>query len=138
MPSIIHQFTATIPHNTQKASLATVKLALPSEVVVLVDLEVPHGPRGLMGFYLALSGQQIVPFEVGQFIVWDNVVRSWQLSDFPTTGAWSVVGYNLDLVNDHAVTVRFHDEPLTPDNQSVVFNPTIVTTISDAEGVPIT
>lgn len=118
MAQTIHQFTPTIPAATAKDSLYSVQLALPQEQVILVDLEVPPGPGGLMGFYLAVSGQQIIPFEVGEFIVWDDRFDTWNLEEFPTTGAWSFVGYNLDTANDHTVTVRFHDDPLTTPSSS--------------------
>jgi len=72
-----------------------------------IDLEVPPGPSGLMGFYLALSGQQWIPWETGEFIVWDDYRDNWPLTDQPTSSGWEVHGYNLDEY-DHSVVVRFH------------------------------
>ena len=128
MASLIHQYTVSIPADTAKASPYSADLPLPQECVESVDLEVPPGPNGNMGFYLAMSGQQVVPLEVGTFIVWNDRFDSWYLNDYPTTGAWSVVGYNLDTVNAHEVTVRFHDNPISASTTS----PTV--TISTVTG----
>lgn len=129
MATTIYQLTATIPANTPTNALAIEQVAIPACNVDSIDLEVPPGPAGLMGFYLAISGQQIIPFETGQFIVWDDRYDSWALDDFPQTGAWSVVGYNLDGVNGHSVVVRFHTSPFstpTGTGMSVVINTTAV------------
>lgn len=82
-------------------------MPLPLYGVESIDVEVPSGPSGLMGFYLALSGQQWVPWEMGQWITWDNQSRNWPLSNQPTSEGWELVGYNTGVYS-HAVTVRFH------------------------------
>lgn len=111
MASIIRQFTRSIPANTAQATPVTLGISFPVEQVLSVDLEVPPGPAGLMGFYLAVSGQQLIPFETGEWLVWDDVRASWPLNDYPVTGAWSLVGYNTDIY-PHQVVVRFHDQPV--------------------------
>lgn len=103
----VHQFTATIPANTAKATPHVVPIALDYFDIESVDLEVPPGPSGLMGFYLARSGQQWIPYEAGEYLVWDDRFDSWYLTDQPTSGGWQIVGYNLDDY-DHDVVVRFH------------------------------
>lgn len=113
MADIIHQFQATIPANTPKNALHSVSIPLPSEVIQLIDLDVPPGPSGLMGFYLAVSGQQMIPFEVGEFLVWDDREKSWPVENFPTSATWQIVGYNLGNF-DHTVTVRFHSQSAVP------------------------
>lgn len=107
MAAEVHQFTATIPAGTPKSSLAVVEMPLPLYEIESVDIEVPPGPSGLMGFYLALSGQQWIPWEAGEFLVWDDRFDSWMLNDQPTSSGWEVHGYNLDSY-DHDVVVRFH------------------------------
>jgi len=108
----VRQFTATIPANTLKTALVTVPLSLDYVDIESIDLEVPPGPSGLMGFYLARSGQQWIPYESGEFLVWDDRFDSWYLTDQPTGSGWEVVGYNLDVF-DHDVVVRFHTNPVT-------------------------
>lgn len=107
MAAEIHQFTASIPAATPKSALAVVKMPLTNFEIEQIDIEVPPGPAGLMGFYLALSGQQWIPFETGQFLIWDNRSASWRLNNQPTSYGWEVHGYNLGA-NAHNVEVRFH------------------------------
>jgi hypothetical protein len=102
-----YQYPATIPAATAKATPVTVKFAVPVRVVDALEVEVPDGTRGLVGFYLAFSGQQVIPYTVGQWIVWNDKERTFPLEAFPVTGAWSLVGYNTG-VNAHTITVRFH------------------------------
>lgn len=111
MATVIRQRTIAVPANTSKANPSKTALVLPIENTISVDLEVPPGPAGLMGFYLAMSGQQLIPFEVGEWIVWDDRFDTWYLDDYPQTGAWSVVAYNLDIANTHDIVCRFHNEP---------------------------
>ena len=112
MATQVRQFTATIPANTLKTALVTVPLSLDYVDIESIDLEVPPGPAGLMGFYIARSGQQVIPFESGEFLVWDDRFDSWYMTDLPTGGGWQIVGYNTD-VYDHAVVVRFHTNPVS-------------------------
>lgn len=103
----VHQFTVVIPANTPKATLAVVKMKLNLFDIESIDIEVPPGPSGLMGFYLALSGQQWIPWEMGEFLIWDDRAANWPLTEQPTSYGWEVHGYNLD-VYDHSIVVRFH------------------------------
>jgi len=107
MAQEVHQYTATIPASTPKTALYTSQIALQGYEIESVDLEVPPGPAGLMGFYVARSGQQWIPFEADEFLIWDDRFDSWYLSDQPTGGGWQIVGYNLDRY-PHNVVARFH------------------------------
>lgn len=60
-----------------------------------------------MGFYVAQSGNQIIPRTVGQYIVTDDHFFTWPIEDFPTGAKWSVVGYNTDIY-PHTVQFHFH------------------------------
>ena len=134
MATTIYQVTASIPANTAKSALATVSAAIPACTVDTIDLEVPPGPQGLMGFYLAMSGQQIIPMTAGEFIIWDNYRDSWSLEDFPETGAWQIVGYNLDGAFAHEVVIRYHTDPLSVDSTP----PTLTIITSPAPMEPVT
>lgn len=111
----VYQFAVTIPAGTANTSPYSANLTLPLFDIESIDLEVPPGPSGLMGFYLALSGQQWIPHSTGQWIVWDNTKVNWPLSEQPTSYGWQLYGYNTD-VYPHTVTVRFHVN-LVPDVQ---------------------
>lgn len=106
----VFQFVATIPAGTTKAAPVTIPLTLDNWDIELLDLEVPAGPAGLMGFYVANNGVQWIPQSPGQFLVWDDVQQSWPFYDQPNASGWQIVGYNLGFF-PHAVTVRFHVNP---------------------------
>lgn len=112
MAKIIRQRTVTIPANTSMNSLYRANLNLPVETIESVDIRVPSGAFGLMGFYIAVSDQQIIPFEPGQFFVWNDDTERWPIEDYPNAGGWQVFGYNLDSVYPHRVELRFHDVPI--------------------------
>lgn len=107
MASEVHQFTATIPAGTLDTAPFVCDVVLDNRVVVQIDLEVPSGTAGLMGFYLAHSGTQLIPAEPGEWIVWDDVEREWALDDYPDSNGWQVVGYNTGDY-DHPVVLRLH------------------------------
>lgn len=131
MASEFHQFTATIPANTPKSSLVTVPLSLDYVDIESIDLEVPPGPGGLMGFYVARSGQQWIPYEAGEFLVWDDRFDSWYTTDQPTASGWEIVGYNTD-VYDHDVVIRFHTNKV----QAATSAPAPVLTFVSSAPVP--
>lgn len=108
MATEIHQYTVTVPANTPQSALYTAKLALNNRVIVSLDLEVPPGPEGNLGFFLGHSGFQLMPLEAGEFIVWDDTKDSWPVENYPTGLGWFVSAYNLDAAYTHEVVVRFH------------------------------
>ena len=124
----VRQFTAVIPANTAKASPVTINLATGYWEIDSIDLEVPSGPAGLMGFQLWIGGGQWIPYEAGEYIVWDDITYSWAMSDQPVGQQWSVVGYNTDPVNNHQVTVRFHISQVDQGNTVPAINITTVPT----------
>lgn len=111
MASEVHQFSATIPAGTPTSAPVTIELGQANYEIESIDLEVPPGPSGLMGFYIALSEQQWIPWEMGEYIIWNDRTESWQTENQVVNGGWEVVGYNLGMY-DHAVIVRFHTNPI--------------------------
>ena len=134
MAAEVHQFTAPIPAGTLQTAPVVVPLAIEYLSIESIDLEVPPGPSGLMGFYLARNGQQWIPYEAGEWIVWDDRFDSWILTNQPTGGGWQVVGYNEDVYS-HDVIVRFHVNLLSPIVASAPPVPTFVTSSTNYVGV---
>jgi hypothetical protein len=138
MATEIHQFSAKIPAGTPSSAPVTINLGQANYEIESVDVEVPPGPSGLMEFCIALSGQQWIPFEMGEFIRWDNRAGSWQTENQTVNGGWEVIGFNTGEY-DHTVTVRFHTNPI-PDpastDPSQIF-PTVIINASPAPWVPV-
>ena len=128
----IHQQTAVIPAGTLKTALATISIDVPPWPIDQIDLEVPPGPNGAMGFYLAVGGVSWIPWETDEFFVWDDRAREYPLQRQPDTNDWSVVGYNLGQF-DHSVIVRFH---LNTAGQISISSPTL-TIVQNAPTPPL-
>jgi hypothetical protein len=123
----VFQFTVTIPSGTPKSAPATSGLTLDGWDLEMIDLEVPPGPAGLMGFYVANNGVQWIPQGDGEWLVWDDVQHSWPLTDQPNASGWEIVGYNLGDY-DHIAIVRMHVS--LPGSQSASASPPTVTFVS--------
>ena len=93
--------TGSTPGNPQISSLKMV-----ARQVDEVEVRVPPGPRGEVGFALGLSGVAVIPIQIGQYIVTDNEVISWKLEQYPESGDWQLFAYNTGTFN-HTLEVRF-------------------------------
>jgi hypothetical protein len=76
----------------------------------VLELEVPPGPSGLMGFYVANNGVQWVPQPAGTYLLWNDARASWPLYGQPNGAGWAIVGYNTGAY-PHTVTARAHVSP---------------------------
>jgi hypothetical protein len=110
----IHQFTVTIPKGTLPTTPAIFNLTMPSRVVEEVDVRVPPGPRGEVGWALGASGLAVLPFEPGAFMVADGETVTWPLSEQIDSGAWQMIAYNTGSFN-HKLYVTFKTRlPVNP------------------------
>lgn len=106
----VFQFAATIPAGTPVTAPVTVPLEIDNWDLESLDLEVPAGPAGLMGFQIYNNGVPWIPASEVGWLVWDDIQQSWFMHDQPNASGWAVVGYNTG-VYDHDVTVRMHVNP---------------------------
>lgn len=125
-------FAVTIPAGTQQSAPVTIPLALDNWEIEAIDLEVPPGPAGLMGFQIANNGVAWIPFGTGQWLVWDDVKERYNLTDQPNASGWAVIGYNLGAY-DHQLVVRFHVNPVSNAQNSAP--PPAVTIVNGAQPV---
>lgn len=111
MPNTVTSVIATIPAGTHFPSTATIDMTIPEGYVQSIRWRVPPGPRGNMGWYLAMGGVQVLPAATGNVIVADNEYDEWQLDDLPDSGSWQLIGYN-NGVYDHSVYLEFITNPI--------------------------
>lgn len=121
------QFSVTIPAETPQTAPVTIGLPMDNWDIEQIDLEVPPGPSGLMGFYVSNNGVQWIPQTAGSFLVWDNTKQSWPLSDQPNASGWAITGYNTG-VYPHNVIVRMHVNPTSAETPTVTPTVTFVST----------
>ena len=118
MAQEVQRFSVTIPHGTPIATPVTVKTEFGFRVVREIEIIIPPGPRGNMGFQIAQAGRQVFPYTPGGFIVTDNEQIRWPIEDANTSGAWAVIGYNVGTF-DHTIEVRYLVD-LPPDPTSTL------------------
>jgi hypothetical protein len=107
MADEIHVFTFTIPANTPITAPVSMPLSMPPRNVTEVDVKVPPGPRGLMGFALGAAGVAVIPAIQPGWKVTDNEAIVWPLSNYIDSGGWEVFGYNLGQYA-HSIQITFH------------------------------
>lgn len=106
MSNLMYSFDPVVPAGTPIAAPVTFDLSFPQAIVDLIEIHVPPGPNGNLGFAFANADQPIVPFNSGQFIVADDDRFEWALSGQITSGAWQLIAYNTGIY-DHQVFIRF-------------------------------
>ena len=107
----VRSFAVTIPAGTAVATPQTTALTIPPRIVRWVRLRVPPGPAGSVGFRLASGGVQVIPWDPGTWLVYDNESTQWDLEGQLQTGAWQLQGYNIGRW-DHTIYVTMGLDPL--------------------------
>jgi hypothetical protein len=102
----IRAFAPTIPACTPQSAPVAFSLAMPARIVDQIDIRVPPGPNGLMGFQITSANQPIIPYNAGAFVIANDERIIWALTNQITSGAWQLMGYNTGQY-DHTVYVRF-------------------------------
>lgn len=102
----IRQYTAVIPANTPIAAPVFTDMSFPPRQVDTVEIIVPPGPSGLIGFAIQNSGVTVIPYGSDQWIITANEKIAWPLDGYINSGSWGLLGYNTGS-QAHAVYVRF-------------------------------
>lgn len=102
----IRAFAATIPAGTPIAAPIKFDMSFPVRAVDGLEIIIPSGPNGFVGFAVTNSGQPVIPYNAGAFIVGNNEKIAWPLSDQITSGSWGLLGYNTGRYA-HTIYVRF-------------------------------
>lgn len=105
MAERIETAVIAVPAGTAIATPQTTTLSLRDAILEHIEVVIPPGPSGLTGFAFVHSGQQVIPFTEGDWIVGDNEKLQWDIQRFPTGDKWSVRAYNLD-VYVHSIYLR--------------------------------
>lgn len=134
MASEIRDYVFTIPAGTLDTAPATLDVSFPARVVDTLEVMVPPGPNGNMGFALQNSGVQIIPVN-DSWIIANGTTLVWPLNGYITSGSWQLSGYNTGAF-DHTIYVRFLLELIaaTPAGSAPAFLP--VSQLAPAQLLP--
>lgn len=111
MATEIRAFDVVIPAGTPVAAPVVIDVSFPPMITEAIQWRVPRGPNGLMGWRLTSGSGQVVPKNLGQWIITDNEGGNWPLEHLHDSGSWQVTAYNTGT-HPHTVRVRFHVSPI--------------------------
>lgn len=106
MAAEVRRFLVNIPASTPKSAGFTADLSFPARVVTEIEIRVPPGPRGEVGFSIGSAGVAVIPIERGAYIVTDDEQIRWPLEGLWDSGAFTFFGYNTGRF-PHGIEVRF-------------------------------
>jgi hypothetical protein len=104
MAERINAKSVTVAASVLIAAPVTTDLTINPGELERLDIIVPAGPSGLLGFQVLFAGVQLFPEDPGQWFVADGVYVKFPLHNQPTDGRWSVRAYNTDV---YAHTLQF-------------------------------
>lgn len=97
----------TCAAGTLQAAPTETDLTFAPGIVREVEIVIPDGHQGETGLGLAVAHQVIIPATGNNWLVGNDEVVRWPLSNYPDTGAWSAFTYNSDPTYDHSWYLRF-------------------------------
>lgn len=110
MATELFQKTATIPAGTPIAAPVVIDISIPAMVTERIEWHIPKGAAGLMGWRLTSGGAQVLPKNLGAWVVTAGESGQWQIEGLHDSGKWEVTAYNLGTF-PHTVYVRLHASP---------------------------
>lgn len=111
MAQRVLQQTVSVPAGTLPSAPFTGNLPFDNWEIEAIDLEVPAGPAGCLGFRLANNGVAWLPHSPGEWLIWDDRTERFPVDGYPTASGWQITAYNLGEYA-HNVVARFHVNPI--------------------------
>ena len=127
-------FTVTVATGTTKAAPQKTAITTPPRVVTKVEVMVPPGPRGCVGFQVAVSGNPLYPVNPTAWVVTDDDTVTITPQDAPTSGAWYLNAYNTGTYT-HTLQVRLYLD-LTGSTPASAITPITTGAIEPTSTVP--
>lgn len=123
MADEIRQFTVTVTAGTTAAAPLTVPMTMPPRRVEALQVVVPPGPNGVVGWAVLVGGVRVIPYLSDLWIITAGENITWPLENYPDAGSWSVQAYNTGT-QDHALYFRWLVKYTAP--PSAVASPTML------------
>lgn len=106
MATEIRVFDFTIPAGTTSDAPAFLDVSFPPRVVDAIQVVVPPGPSGLVGWRILVGGVLVIPYLSADWVITAAENITWPLDAYPDSGSWQLQGYNTGA-QDHTVYFRF-------------------------------
>ena len=112
MPGIIpasrvEVFDVLAPAGTLKAAPLEVPTRWAAGELISVDVRIPDGCAGLVGFQILYAHAQAIPNTPGAWIIGNDEVFVADVTGHLNGGQWALNVYNFDRF-DHSLHVRYH------------------------------
>lgn len=95
----------TVPAGTPIAAPVSAQLYANRADIQELEVMVPPGASGLVGFSFWHSSRQVIPAIDGTWIITDDETIRWPLHGYSVQPNWTIKAYNLD-VYPHTLYVR--------------------------------
>jgi len=105
MASRVETFDVLIPASTPIATPQNTPLVFNDGVVQRMEILIPPGPSGLVGFRVTHSGDVVIPYNRSNWVIADDDTLKWDLENYPTGSAWGLTAYNTDVYM-HTLYIR--------------------------------
>jgi hypothetical protein len=115
----LYYLTVETPANTPLASPLSTPWPLEDNEFVYVDIMVPPGPSGLMGFRIMWASQQVVPWGNDSWLITDNEKIHVDCNFAMTITGLVIESYNTDIF-PHTIYLRGLVRTMTPQAQAQV------------------
>lgn len=112
-PTEIRQYTLTLPAGTQPVNPVLLDMAMPARDVSRIQVVVPPGCNGVVGWRILNSGLRVIPYAGDEWVITSGETIDWPVFGQITSGAWGAAGFNLGI-NDHSVYIRMITQAPTP------------------------
>lgn len=103
----LQTFTVLIPAGTTAAAPQRTALEFLDGNVTDIEILVPPGPSGFVGFQVDYGGEQVIPNRGDPRITTDDELVRWPIRGYPTGSQWECVAHNTDIY-DHSLYFRFY------------------------------
>lgn len=111
MAEQVRSYELVIATGSSRTAPVIMDVSFPPFRVESIEVDVPPGPNGNIGFQIASSRQQVIPWNAGQWIVPNGQHFIWANDKYPTSGDWQLIVYNQGQYA-HTIWVRFNVDPV--------------------------
>lgn len=112
MVAEVRSFDVTVATGSTPGAPATYDVSFPVREVRWIDVQVPDGVRGTVGFAFASGGVQMFPQAGSPMVVVNGQGVHWDVEGAIDSGAWQMLAYNIGAF-DHTLYVSFGLDPVT-------------------------